>query len=509
MGIESNKTDNQEVVFLIPVYNTRPEILGSTIMELYSKISGHTSIVIVDDGSSENATQEKLNELRKLEGITIIHLGKNAGKPRALLSGVKYIKENLKNIRCVFILDDDVTIELSNTLKQKNSENIYSIIVEECRNLNEFVPVVTFPARSQSLSSMLEKLQDLEHLLATHVMRLYLNREGLYNEIYLKTRSMNSSEFVEGIWVNGSGSLWLINELHGVLENHSGEHDGDDLEMTLILRKHKRLIKFSDKIILYAKMKSYFSDFVKQRVKWTRGAARLLFTYPNEVTSHFVYLSYIMAPLILYLDIFDLLIRNYINNKLVNNVLNVLGMFMLILITVSYLRTTKFFEELGANELRKSRSLLDKLYNYKKILKQYLRSREMVAFAVVVMLLFRELLLNWLHSIARLEGLHTDIFIYLAFLSYSTYFTYKLLKKYGCRIYHVYGESYRRPLSNVPFVKLITYSAYILFYILAVMPLGYLYSMIKKDFLKSHKIRYFKRPALIPACIAVSVRRVF
>lgn len=473
--------DHEEVVFLIPVYNTEPGILKSTVVDLHDKIRKHTRIVVVDDGSYREETKNALEELKELEGVAVIHSRENRGKVKALLLGLEYIKENFKGVRCVFILDDDVLIELPYS---RSEEDLYEVIVSECVRLNGVAPVVVFPARSQSLSSYIEKLQDMEHLLSTHIARLYL-QEAFHSKISTESGLLNNPSFVEGIWVNGSGSLWLIDELREVLESHSGEHDGDDLEMTLILRRRKKMIRFSDKVVLYAKLKSRLFEYFKQRARWSRGALRLLFAYHNEVLLHYAYLLYVMAPILLYLDVADLLLESYIADAFpLRCVLDVLGIAILAMSMASFLRTIKFFEDVGEGRMVEER-LAERLVVYAKIFKRYpgvTISECLIPMLASIALLLREQIPSTLRSIVRPAGPYVGMLLYFVFLSASVYFTYRLLGKYQHRLCYVYGEGVCGAPRITLFKDAFAYSLYILFYTLVMMPVGYLYMIFGSAF---------------------------
>lgn len=517
MYTEQGEIDDQEVVFLIPVYNTEPHILKNTIVTLHEKIHKRTYIVIVNDGSSKKETINALYELGELEKIRIVCLKKNKGKVRALLHGLEYIEKKFKNTKCVFILDDDVIIKPS---KHNSNKCVYDIVKQECRNLNDLAPVVTFPARSQSLSSMLERLQDIEHLLSTHISRLYLH-EKFYRNVFSDTKVMNDPDFIEGIWVNGSGSLWLLNELRYVLENHSGVHDGDDLEMGLILRRNKKLIRFSDEIVFYPKLKSTLSDFLKQRIKWIRGAVRLVRPYFNEMTVHYAYSLYVLAPLLLYIDIAGILFGGFI--PLLRKVLSVFGIFLYLLIVVSYLRTVGFFVNLDMSRSSMGKSLKSTLFTWRRVLKLFLKSDVILVFLFLILFSFREQVLNKLARYVLIEGFYINLFTYLGIAFASIYLTYKLLtyrlssdkRNKHKTLWDIYDVDYlyfthslmyehyrslhhthikgccKSRVKVIIFMNAVLCSAYYLFYVLMVMPIGYVY-YISHSF-KHHlrKIRYW------------------
>lgn len=478
----SKDSTRETIVFLVPVYNTASHILKKTVTDLHKKVHKFATIVIINDGSSKRETIEALDELGELERTVIIHASKNVGKAKALLLGLEYIKRNLKDVKCVFILDDDVTIGLSNKFNSEEGKNtdMSDVIQHECNSLTEIIPVATFPARSQNLSSKLERLQDIEHLIATHVARLYLHHE-LFGKADVRIGALTEAGFIEGIWVNGSGSLWLVDELHKVLEHHSGEHDGDDLEMTLILRRHKKLIKFSDKIVLYPVLKSRIRDFMKQRIRWTRGAIRLMFSHPREVMLHIAYTSYTLAPIALYTDLISLFLRHYMNNKFLQGVMDIMGIFVLALMVISYLRVIRFFEEIA--RVRNGSSSREPL-PFKSIA-QYIKPGKALIVVFVGAFLSREQLLGMLDDVVPVGSLYVDLSVYIAFVLYSAYFTYKLVARYRLEICRVYVEDYCDISTRTNlFMRSVTYSIYMLFYIMTVMPIGYLYSILKGDLLR-------------------------
>ena len=82
-------------IILIPVFNdwkSVSKLINELNRNLFDK-KGEVSIIIVDDASKDPPPQFDLN-IENIKSFKIIHLKKNGGSTRAILSGLKYIFKN-------------------------------------------------------------------------------------------------------------------------------------------------------------------------------------------------------------------------------------------------------------------------------------------------------------------------------------------------------------------------------------------------------------------------------
>ena len=252
--------------FVIPVYNTKPEILEKTLKDLYKQTS--LPIYIVDDGSNSAETVEYLRKLEGYKQIEVIHHEKTKGKIEALATGVRE-----GNITYPFFIDDDVTIKVN---PRHGSEGLDTVIEKrEIKLLNDGGSCVVYPVGARNRDeNVLTKIQDLEHMISTYYVRRLLNH---------------------GLTVNGTGSLWKSKDFLEIYNLHSKVHEGDDLETSLISYVLGKEIVFSDSLILLAEMKGGFRDWFKQRMIWEYGKWRLLRRYWKEILKNPNTFSYYFA----------------------------------------------------------------------------------------------------------------------------------------------------------------------------------------------------------------------
>lgn len=89
----------QDVAIVIPAYNPTEEL--KNIMNDLQK-NEYSHIVVIDDGSKDKAIFETLKEQ-----VTVIEHKKNYGKGRALKTGIKYVFNNIDDIKGIITVDAD------------------------------------------------------------------------------------------------------------------------------------------------------------------------------------------------------------------------------------------------------------------------------------------------------------------------------------------------------------------------------------------------------------------
>lgn len=266
------------IPIIIPVYNTPPETLY--IVALYLRSSSRNPIVVVNDGSNRDETIQILKYIREKEYVIVLDK-ENGGKIDALLFGVEYVIKQF-NPRCVFVIDDDI-IPYSMT-----SKSLDDILYEYCMLLDDPTPVAVFPVANQIYvrEKILENLSStkLENPFGFSFTRLRLKPNILdYIQNVEHIVSSNHARLVSrnGLWIGGSGSLWLTSELRELLLRHSREHAADDLELSILLLRRGKDIAFFNNLTLYAELVSKPLKFVKQRIYWSYGAVRVLVKHPD------------------------------------------------------------------------------------------------------------------------------------------------------------------------------------------------------------------------------------
>lgn len=236
----------EKIPIIIPVYNTTPETIYLTAYHL-NKVTKNP-VIIVNDGSKRKETNITLEYISK-KGLAEVLNKKNGGKIDALLYGLTYAKEKY-NPKCVVIQDDDVLITAKNG-------NLDEILEKNCKELDNNYPVYVYPVENRIYildkiidNKLIEDLKDLEKEIKkvnpTYKVEVETKPnilDDLQNIEHFISTSVARKIAKEGLWVNGSASLWISSELEKYLKQHSKEHYADDLELTLLIRKDNKGIK--------------------------------------------------------------------------------------------------------------------------------------------------------------------------------------------------------------------------------------------------------------------------
>jgi len=291
------------IPIIIPVYNTSPITLYTTVSYLHK----HTRnpIIVVNDGSNREDTNRVL-ELMERNGFAKILKKGNGGKIDALYYGLEHVIQEY-NPRCVFIQDDDV-IPVPN-----NGKSLDEILEENCEELNEDFPVMVYPTANQRylpVDVLKEIKEDIKNLNEHSESK---KKEESFDDVFKRNFldyiqqvehvaiTVNARKAVgEGIYVNGSASLWRTEDLKKVLENHSGKHAGDDYEMTFLVRKNGKGILFSEDLLLYPKLINDPKKFIKQRTYWQYGGYRVCLENLQNCFNNPLHTSYFLIGLLLY-----------------------------------------------------------------------------------------------------------------------------------------------------------------------------------------------------------------
>jgi len=257
--------------FIIPVYNTEPRVLEETVRDLRSQ--SLLPIYIVNDGSTLGDTLELLRRLES-EGLAEVIHQENRGKIAALRTGVRE-----GNLVYAFLIDDDVSIRKNDEYASKPLDDV---LAEEASRLSQpdSGVCVVYPVGARNRDkSVLTRVQHVEHLIPTYFARKFMG---------------------SGLYIGGSGSLWMAREFLELTEFHSGVHEGDDLEITLIVQGSGKNVLFSDRLILLADMKDDLKSWFKQRLSWEYGKWRLLPRFWREILMHsHVNVYYFASPILI------------------------------------------------------------------------------------------------------------------------------------------------------------------------------------------------------------------
>jgi glycosyltransferase involved in cell wall biosynthesis len=108
MDRSNNQSGIQNLIFCIPVYNDweAAAVLIERLDHEMAILDGSVSILIVDDGSTENVPAKLSKAPSNIDRIEIIYLRRNLGHQRAIAMGLSYIYANYE-CQAVLIMDGD------------------------------------------------------------------------------------------------------------------------------------------------------------------------------------------------------------------------------------------------------------------------------------------------------------------------------------------------------------------------------------------------------------------
>ena len=80
--------------FVIPAYNEEKNtgIIYSLLIEIIEKINEEYEIIFVNDGSTDNTTEQLKQLAKKDKNVKVLHLSRNFGHQQALSAGLKFAK---------------------------------------------------------------------------------------------------------------------------------------------------------------------------------------------------------------------------------------------------------------------------------------------------------------------------------------------------------------------------------------------------------------------------------
>ena len=128
----------KKYIILIPIYNDRESLtrLIENINSELKDLSSEVSIIVVNDGSSQQITENYIN-IENINSIEIINMKKNMGHTRCIASGLKYIFDK-KEFDYVIPMDgdgEDRPEEIKNFMQLADQSENKTIVGERTKRL--------------------------------------------------------------------------------------------------------------------------------------------------------------------------------------------------------------------------------------------------------------------------------------------------------------------------------------------------------------------------------------
>jgi hypothetical protein len=221
---------NPEDLGILVVTRRIEEKLYSNIAEIRVHFPG-SQVVLAIDSPNLTHSPEILREL----GIEIIFTGYRLGKPLAVAKALKRIRS-----KWVLLIDSD-------TLPRFSAQETLEIL-ERCEDID----LVLLKTSSRTRDGIIHRIQDMDYLFSSHVMRRYLD---------LPVGSI------------GPASIWRKSSLEHVMTLHDGVFEGDDLQMLLIkaLDSPEKIV-YEERLEVLTDPRKTLADLVIQRAMvWIPG----------------------------------------------------------------------------------------------------------------------------------------------------------------------------------------------------------------------------------------------
>jgi cellulose synthase/poly-beta-1,6-N-acetylglucosamine synthase-like glycosyltransferase len=240
---------NPGLDIIVPEYNElsrQGDERFDSQLRYFSDLSERYNVILIDDASTDGSWQRMaVVAPQDRPGLHTSRMVENGHKILAVKKALEISKADY-----VLLTDFDSTVttpeEISRALQKFEANSRLA-----CVSL-KLVP---------EGSSIYSKFQDMEYAIGRKVV-------GGYMVSQKKLRC-----------VPGAAGIWKRRVLREVLREHSGRHNGDDLESTAIAIRKGYDIEYEPSVVVQTMVPQNPRDFYRQRKRWELGA---LETYEKE-----------------------------------------------------------------------------------------------------------------------------------------------------------------------------------------------------------------------------------
>ena len=235
---------------IVPEFNElsrQGEHFGSQ-MRYLSEVSQTFDVFLVDDASSDGSWERIVHDSDSGVNHDRLHLIRMKENGRKVLAIKRALQ--LSKAEYVLLTDFDSRIVTFSTIFP---------------TLDQFRRSPRLAALSLRVipegHSLFSRMQDVEYAISRGLLNRYL-------DVQRKLRC-----------VCGAGSIWRRDFLLEILKEHSGRHNGDDMEATAIAMRKGYQVGYEPSVVVKTIVPQSPKEFYKQRRRWDLGA---LETYDKE-----------------------------------------------------------------------------------------------------------------------------------------------------------------------------------------------------------------------------------
>lgn len=166
------KAKKYKIAAIVPVYNEEKNVYG--VLQALSMCPLLDEVICVNDGSTDNTLQE----IKKVKGITVINHNQNKGKPQAIITGLLNTKADI-----VVFIDGDlkgINNKIINELTQPLVDGTYDVVVGYYNNntFDEFFKPVSGERTyfRKDLLPCIDKIKNVGYVLELQLNYLFKDK---------------------------------------------------------------------------------------------------------------------------------------------------------------------------------------------------------------------------------------------------------------------------------------------------------------------------------------------
>ena len=242
------------VAVVVPEYN-EPELESrlNVFNELGESLAGTADVVVVDDAST-NGNREVLAQYVKDNNPSFkpFYMEENGKKVRAVQSAINALHQEVET---VILTDIDTYLQITPEEVTRVRDDLQA---------SPDTVGGTFKLIPANSNGLLRRLQTTEYEVSRSIQR-FLKKEG--------------KSFV----IPGASAVYKRKPLEDLLQQHSGKHNGDDKELTILAFKNGWKVTYWDDIEAKTIVPSQISTLINQRARYALGT---LETYEKELPAY-------------------------------------------------------------------------------------------------------------------------------------------------------------------------------------------------------------------------------